>query len=55
MEPSEDYVRANGTVLKGLVSRIFVRSALRIKNLNCFRDEMFLASVGRLFLSFGPV
>ena len=41
--------------LQRSVSRILVISALRIKNLNCFRDEMFLASVGRLFHSFSPV
>ena len=41
--------------LQRLVSRILVRSALQIKTLNCFKDEIFLASVGRLFHSFGPV
>ena len=55
VELSESYVEHRVQFLQRLVSRILVRSVLRINALNCFKGEIFLASVGRLFHSFGPV
>lgn len=41
--------------LQWFMSRMLDRSALRMKNLNCFRVKIFLASDETLFHSLGPV